>query len=99
MLCIIYCIAKKEFKVMCRFVCVWSPCVYSIAVSTQAKENEVGVLVCHVSCSVVDNRSLKPRQRNQVDIGGFMGDSPRDRPHMSSQQRLAVYQFLSSSMC
>ena len=45
----------------------------------------------------VDNRSLKPRQRNQVDIGEFMGDSPRDRPHISSQHRLAVYQFLSSS--
>ncbi|CAI7993257.1 Metal transporter CNNM2 [Geodia barretti] len=47
---------------------------------------------------IMDNRSQKPRQRNQVDVGGFMGDSPRDRPHMSSQQRLAVYQFLSSSV-
>lgn len=45
----------------------------------------------------MDNRSLKPRQRKQVDIGGFIDEAHPDRPHISSQQRLAIYQFLSSS--
>ena len=32
-----------------------------------------------------------------MDIGEFVDDTPPDRPHLSSQQKLAIYQFLSSS--
>ena len=57
----------------------------------------IHIVLCLCLYYPVDNRSLKPRKRNQVDIGGFMGEAPVDRPHISSQQRLAIYQFLSSS--
>lgn len=45
---------------------------------------------------VVDNRSWKPRERKQVDVGDFM--VPSESAILSPQQRLAVYQFLISGI-
>jgi len=44
----------------------------------------------------VDNRTLKPRERKHVEIGDFVDPSPSDTPILSSQQQLAIYQFLST---
>lgn len=43
---------------------------------------------------IVDNRSFKPRVIPKIDVGEFVGESTNS---LTSQQRLAVYQFLSTS--
>ena len=54
------------------------------------------LLSIEVLSLVVDNRTLKPRERRQIDVGDFM--VPSKAAILSPQQRLAVYQFLSSGI-
>lgn len=45
----------------------------------------------------LDNRTLKPREHKLMDFGEFI-DPSDNTPVLSSQQRLAIYQFLSTSV-
>ena len=51
-----------------------------------------------LSLPPVDNRTLKPREHKLMDFGEFI-DPSDNTPVLSSQQRLAIYQFLSTSKC
>lgn len=58
----------------------------------------LSVFSTHTTLSplTVDNRTLKPRERKQLDFRDFVDPSPSDTPILSAQQQLAIYQFLST---
>ena len=62
---------------------IWERVVYCVCIA-----------MC-VLCSPVDNRSFKPRaSARTIDVGEFADGTTTNS--LSSQQRLAVYQFLST---
>lgn len=52
----------------------------------------ISILTHAFSVNAVDNRTFKPRKAKTVDVGEFMDFANT----LTSQQRLAVYQFLST---